>query len=610
MLPLDQFGPELGITLDGVSEGGAAGISVSTAGDFNGDGIDDLLVGALGESTGEQSNVGAVYVVFGSSTFPSEFRLGDLDGENGFVVRGMQELDSLGENLASLGDLNGDGFDDIGLGAVFGDGPVRRDVGTVYVIYGGENVAPGGEFDLSSLDGVNGFFTFGFFDGGRAMRVSSAGDLNADGYLDIAIGSELADPGFVDNPGQLHVIYGGPELGSTGSIALRTLTPETGFTLNGVEVDTQTGRDTAEAFDVNGDGIDDLLFGASSLSADGSEIGREGGAYVLFGSPGLSPPRDLLGQLDGENGFLLECVGSNYRCGVSVGSLGDMNNDGYNDFVVSGSEARPTGELSVGESYIVFGGPDVGGSGVVRTSELDGSNGITIEGRNENDRLGRESNPAGDINGDGIPDAVVGAAGAELESDGEFDDRGEVYVLYGHADLGSVPRIHVDDLDGENGFAIQGRLIDGRGDLIGIGVRGVGDFNADGIDDLAVGASNAQPDGLFAQGKVFLLFGRDEDLDTDNDGVADSVDNCIQRANADQRDSNADGYGNVCDADLDDSCLVNRQDWFIMREAFGSNDQNADLDGDGVVTIGDALVLLGDRAMPPGPSGLTDVCQR
>lgn len=127
-----------------------------------------------------------------------------------------------------------------------------------------------------------------------------------------------------------------------------------------------------------------------------------------------------------------------------------------------------------------------------------------------------------------------------------------------------------------------------------------GDVNGDGSDDLTIGAPDA-----FATGAAFVLYGR---ADSDADGIADRLDNCIDVPNGDQRDTNGDGYGNVCDADLDNDCVVLAQDWFIMRGVLGTDDEDADLDGDGIVDTRDALSLFQRRLQPPGPSGVSDTC--
>ena len=135
--------------------------------------------------------------------------------------------------------------------------------------------------------------------------------------------------------------------------------------------------------------------------------------------------------------------------------------------------------------------------------------------------------------------------------------------------------------------------------------RRSGDVNGDGLPDFVISAPAATVEGIEA-GRAYVFLGK---ADFDGDDVPDNEDNCVENFNQDQRDSNDDGFGNVCDADLDDNCVVDLRDWFVMRSVFGSDDPDADLDGNGVVDIADARTLFRDRFEAPGPSGKTDSCQ-
>ncbi|MEM9387893.1 MAG: hypothetical protein AAGA68_22760 [Pseudomonadota bacterium] len=589
---LSNFTEADGVILTGIELNSNAGAHARAAGDFNGDGIDDIVIGS---SEVEQGFAGAAFVVYGSNSPPANIELASLNGANGFLMRGG-DGDDLGEQVAGLGDINGDGYDDIGVGARNKDVLQREAPGVVHVIFGGPNVAPSGELDPDALDGSNGFVVNGFFPGGDASMVSAAGDVNADGFPDIAIGAFGVDTPTKGNVGQAYLVFGGPEVGSSGVINVLTLNGSNGVILEGQEADDFTGRDTAGIGDINDDGIDDVLIGA--FSVDFGELADVGGGYVLYGSSDPWPDRIALGELLPTQGYFFGCIGAGFDCGAGVDGLGDVNADGHPDFIVSGSRAQPDGVLDVGEAYVVFGGGTIGSDGDARTSELNGNNGFTIQGIDREDFFGRPSSTAGDINGDGIPDIVIGANMAEPE---DGIDNGEVYVIYGKAGVGSSGRLLAEELDGDNGFTLEGADV---GSALGASATTAGDFNADGLDDLMIGAPFE-----IAKGQVYILFGRDGNRDIDDDGVSDVDDNCIERSNADQRDSNGDGYGNVCDADLTDDCVVNIQDWLAMRTVFGTDDADADLDGDGIVNIDDARALFGDRLSPPGPSGLTEVCQ-
>ena len=350
--------------------------------------------------------------------------------------------------------------------------------------------------------------------------------------------------------------------------------------------------------DVNGDQIDDLLLAAAT--ADNAE-GFRGRAYVIFGSPdfGDQPVIDL-------EEFVLDPAGRGVviegdridTLGTSIAPLGDLNADGINDVILTAQNAMVNEVESVGAAYIIYGSPELGDQGPVNVSNLDGTNGFAIVGAEEADFFGIDAASPGDVDGDGVLDIIVG----QRENFGPGGSA--AHVVFGATAVLSGPVISIDQLDGTNGFSVVSS--DGQ-QLCGSVVTATGDVNDDGVGDFALACPNADIEAN-SEGAVHVVFGMDLDGDRDDDGVVDAVDNCIDRSNADQRDTNADGYGNVCDADLNDDCLVDAQDWFLMRDVLGTDDADADLDGDGFVGRSDVLTLFGDRLQAPGPSGITNVC--
>ncbi len=473
----------------------ATGISVSSAGDVNGDGNDDLIIGALHADPNDDES-GASYIVFGGPHLagPGTLELSALDGTDGFVVNGEGPDNRSGVAVASLGDFNGDGIDDLVIGAPFAEPAGIRYAGAAYVLYGGTGVGGSGVLELSSLDGTNGFVLMGAgVDFLTGYSAAGAGDINNDGFSDLVLGAHRADPAGL-NSGAAFVVFGGAGVAESGSLGLWTLDGSNGFIVAGATPNDLAGVAVSSAGDFNDDGTDDLLVGAYLADAHGAESGA---GYVVFGRNDIGSSGLLrLSTLGDTDGLTVLGDANGDSTGISVGSAGDLNGDAISDIVIGAFGADPNG-TDAGAAYVVFGG--AGNKGELNVSALDGTNGFALNGAAAGDRTGCSANSAGDVNGDGIGDLVVGAIGADPNGDGS----GASYVVFGGSGVGAGGLIELALLDGSEGFVVNGVQ---SGDDSGTSVSTARDLNGDGIDDLVIGASGAEPNGEDS-GAAYVVFG-------------------------------------------------------------------------------------------------------
>ena len=407
----------------------------------------------------------------------SSFDLSDLNGNNGFAINGFGG-DS-GYSVSNAGDINNDSIDDLIIGAPLVDRNGISGTGQSYVVFGGANVGSSGVFNLSDLNGTNGFTINGFGrDSGRS--VSDAGDINNDGIDDLIIGAPFTFRNGIFQVGESYVVFGGTNVASSGSLNLSDLNGTNGFSITGIaEIDT-IGNSVSNAGDINNDGIDDLI------------IGGFGKSYVVFGGTNVGSGGSLNpSSLDGSNGFVINIVGNKFS--LSVSNAGDINNDGINDLIIGAYEADPNGKENAGQSYVIFGGKNVGSGGTFNLSNLNGTNGFAINGIAAGNESGFSVSNGGDINNDGIDDLIIGAFRAPANG---VNQAGQTYVLFGGANIGTSGTFNLSDLNGTNGFAINGIT---ENSFSSTSVSNAGDVNADGIDDLIIGAPDA--------GQAYIVFG-------------------------------------------------------------------------------------------------------
>lgn len=394
------------------------------AGDVNGDGLDDMLIGARNASPGGISYGGSAYVVYGKlGAFPSVLQLSALNGTDGFRIDGNISGGTLGVGVAGVGDINGDGYDDVAAGA---DGTdfFGSNSGSIYVVHGGSSLSS--RISVSTLKGTTGFR----LDGTAASDelgsvIDGAGDVNGDGFEDIVFGSDLIDPDSVNRAGSAYVLFGKSSKFSS-AIAVSGLNGTTGFRINGAEADQRLSTSAAGAGDINGDGFDDIVMGAEYADYSGASSGS---AFVVFGrSSGFASVMGV-SSLDGSNGFRFDALAAADKLGSgkqSVDGGTDVNGDGYDDIVI-GASNNDTGGTNAGVAFVVFGKRTAFNSAIA-ASTLNGNNGFRMTTSGAYGFLGRAVAGTGDVNGDGFGDVLVSALSATV---GANDGAGSTFLLYG-----------------------------------------------------------------------------------------------------------------------------------------------------------------------------------
>ena len=486
-----------GFVISGASDD-QLGYSVSNAGDINGDGIGDVIIGSPLSDPNDKFNSGKTYVVFGSKeNFKQAIDPSTLTATTGFVINGAEVGDDSGHSVSNIGDINGDGVDDLAIGAPFSD--INGDnSGAAYVVFGSKDPNYfSNPIELSNLDSSQGFTIEGGESGDLAgWAVSSAGDFNGDGIKDLLISATDPHEDGTPSKGEAYVIFG-KKGGFDSSLNLSNLQANQGLKIISDENDLNNlGYSLSDAGDINGDGIDDIILGAPS---DNTNDNNSGSSFVIYGRKAdstnpLTSNIINVSNLSITDGFTINGQADD-QSGFSVSKAGDINGDGIGDLIIGAINGNPNNKESAGKSYVVFGNK-TGFGKTLDVANLNGTNGFTINGISALDNSGWSVSGLGDFNDDGIDDIIIGAKKAT-------DNAGQGYVIYGSKKgFGAtfdLSTFDTPDYNGDKGFIIDGL----ENSNLGQSVSGAGDVNGDGADDLIISAPLANSQA----GEAYVIFG-------------------------------------------------------------------------------------------------------
>ena len=591
LLPLDSSGVDITASYTFIGEGWNDGTGeVLSAGDFDGDGRGDIVIGAPGHGAREMASVGAVYLIAAADLPAVDAADGSADqaillghvasGQNSWKLVGEDEWDQAGRSLAAA-DLDGDGRTDLIIGAESDWVTWSGDEGAVYLVAGADLAAADaadnktdGVIDLASVAALPGSWKLvgeSNHDGAGAS-VAAVEDLDGDGRQDVVVGAPGHDrtDGEISgwDAGAVYIVASGDlaaldaaDGAANGVIELANAsTHPNSWKLLGEARREEAGSSLSPVNDLDGDGLVELLVGAPYH--DVAEERFNGGAAYLISGGSLAAADAADGDADGVIDLRQvaalpgswKFIGRRWsNVGMKVSSAGDLNGDSLAELIV-GSDQGP---------YIVS------SAGLGSMDGADGKPDGTIDLQhapsppNSWVAQGLGVSAAGDVDGDGLGDLVLGDSHSEKS-----------YLLHG-SDLDRLPGL-IDSLALDERAAVW-KFAGAGGDAL----YPAGDVDGDGLADLLIGATEF----LGGPGVAYVLLGADLAVLDEADDAADRMVGLHNVAD----DTDGDGVRNIVDRDDDGDGVTDRDDFFpLVNDDNGATERDDD-DGDGVADVDDAF---------------------
>ncbi|MDJ0497436.1 MAG: DUF5011 domain-containing protein, partial [Acidimicrobiia bacterium] len=403
-----------------------------------------------------------------------------ISGTLGGLAPGLGVSDHFGRAIAPIGDLDGDGVNDVAVGAP-NDDDGSSDRGAVYILFMNGDGTVKSQQKISDVDG--GFTAVLDNADEFGISLTGLGDLDGDGINDIAVGAHQDDDGLNGNGGAVYVLF----LNANGTVKSYQKISETEGGLGVLfDANDRFGGGVANIGDLDGNGLNDIVVGAKD---DDDGVANAGAVYVVFlNSDGTVKGQQKISQTVG--GLAGSPLGGSDGFGIGVAGLGDVDGDGNGDIAV-GSYWDDDGGTNHGAAYVLF--LDTNGT-VIGQQKISDTEGLFTGVLESNDEFGTAIGAAGDIDGDGVPDLIVGTP---KDDDGNSLS-GAAYVLFLNGNGTVKSHQKISNLEGGLGVTIN------TSDQFGFAVAGIGDLDGDGTIGIAVGAFG-DDDGFVDSGSVYVL---------------------------------------------------------------------------------------------------------